>query len=425
MRSKATLALIFSVAVLGAFLAIIAPAQNTPAFSPLQSHTWGATQNFSAATLAMPAAYGGAAASGAATNSYPCFLGDASFSQCGFIYKANGTPEFGEFVNLDTTGSPYTGLATPYRSTYDYIGGEDRIIVRQAAAGSAPVNIQPEHGFMTVGLILQPTQMLTVGGSTAVADPSSLAAESLTNGALTSGTSWTVTGDAALVSNAATWTYSAGTASTLQQASGTLAIAGSKNRSYKFVYTVSGVAGTPTASVTSAFANILGYSAITTLNLTAGTHALYFQTPASPGNFVITSTLTAGQGFTLDTLSLKEIIAGSEYVAGTSNALHFAGQDTPTVAAGSAISTTPTITGSDFVGTVAVPSSAVTTGTIATVTFAHAYNAAPNCSVQQNGGTVPIGVGHGTPGTGSFTITAAIANASATVYTFDFVCSGN
>ena len=111
---------------------------------------------------------------------------------------------------------------------------------------------------------------------------------------------------------------------------------------------------------------------------------------------------------------------------GATRGLHFkGGSGTPGIAAGGAISTTPTIAGNDFTGTVTVPSTAITTGTIATLTFATAYTSAPTCSVTQNGGLVAIGVGHGTPGTGSFTITAAIANVSAAAYLFDYVCTGN
>lgn len=112
--------------------------------------------------------------------------------------------------------------------------------------------------------------------------------------------------------------------------------------------------------------------------------------------------------------------------AGATKGLHFkSSSSTPGVAAGGAIGTTPTIAGNDFMGTVTVPSTAVTSGTVATVTFATAYTAAPQCLVMQNGGLVAIGVGHGTPGTGSFTITASIANVSAAAYLFDYVCSGN
>jgi hypothetical protein len=95
----------------------------------------------------------------------------------------------------------------------------------------------------------------------------------------------------------------------------------------------------------------------------------------------------------------------------------------PTVAAGGAISTSPTISGFDIQGTVSVPSTAVTTGTIATVTFGTAHTVSTSCMVTQNGGLVGIGVGH-TDSLGSFTITAAVANVSAAAYLFDYSCTG-
>ena len=114
-----------------------------------------------------------------------------------------------------------------------------------------------------------------------------------------------------MASDVATCTYSAGTASTVQQASGTLAVAGVGSRWYKFVYTVSGLTGTPTANITTAFA-----SATTALTLTAGTQTTYFQSATSPTDFVITTTLTAGQAFTLDDLSLKEVQGGNLALGG-------------------------------------------------------------------------------------------------------------
>lgn len=147
---------------------------------------------------------------------------------------------------------------------------------------------------------------LTVALLNTAIDPTSLASESLTNGNLTSGTSWTASTDCALTANAATCTKSAGTASTISQASGTLAIAGSANRWYVFTYTISALTGTPTASITAAFA-----SASTGLTMTAGAHTTYFKAAASPGNFTITTTLTGTQSFTIDTLSLKQITGGN------------------------------------------------------------------------------------------------------------------
>lgn len=111
---------------------------------------------------------------------------------------------------------------------------------------------------------------------------------------------------------------------------------------------------------------------------------------------------------------------------GSGKMVHFSGNgSTPTVAAGGAIGTVPTITGTDFASTVSVPSTAVTTGTLFTVTFGTGYASAPVCMVAQNGGIVSVGIGHSTPGTTSLAVTAAIANVSAAAYLFDIICSGN
>lgn len=131
-------------------------------------------------------------------------------------------------------------------------------------------------------------------------------------------------------------------------------------------------------------------------------------------------------GICISGVALSVCGADGTATVGSFAAPHIKGTSgTPGVAAGGAIGTTPTIAGNDFMGTVTVPSTAVTSGTVATVTFATSYAVAPQCLVMQNGGLVAIGVGHGTPGTGSFTITASIANVSAAAYLFDYICSGN
>jgi hypothetical protein len=352
--------------------------------------------------------------------------GDSAFSQCGLQNKHNGTLTDGWFDNLNSTAvsQQFPSLFTDY-TLFDNTDGVDRLESLNGA--SAPLFLQPQDGFAGVGVYRSTPQLLSVGGSILAFDPTQLASESLTNPSLTGGTSWTCTNDCSYSgSNSFTWSFSAGTASTLTQTSGTLALAGIGLRMYKFTYTVSGVSGTPAASITSAFANTIGSSALANLDIVSGSHTLYFQAVAAPGSFVITSTLTTGQAFTLASFSLKQVIAGTFYAGGAINTMHLGGNGTsPTVAAGGAISTTPTIAGNDLEGTVTVPSSAVTTGTIATVTFGTAYAVAPKCQVTQNGGAVALGIGHGTPGTGSFTITAAIANVSAAAYSFDYVCTGN
>lgn len=132
---------------------------------------------------------------------------------------------------------------------------------------------------------------------------SGLLSENLTNGALTSGTSWTQSGDMTLAANAATYTHSAGSG-TLSQAAGTLAVAGNSNRLYSFTYTISGVGGTaPVATITTAFAA----SAQTLITNANGTYTTIFRSTNSPGAFTISITSGAAGTFTIDTLSLKEI----------------------------------------------------------------------------------------------------------------------
>ena len=250
---------------------------------------------------------------GASTSNLTINYGGASFSQGGVIWSANSANQAGFFGNIDSSGYPFTS----YLAEYDYIDGSNRIQCFNGA--NAPCRIQPADGFLSIGSQLPiPPVPLTVGGSAmGVWDVTSLASESLTNGALTGGTSWSATTDCALTANAATCTYSAGTASTLSQASGTLAIAGHGGRLYKFVYTISGLTGTPTATITNTFCNLASSAQLCNLDLrSTGTKTTYFQAVTVPGNFTISTTLMTGQAFTIDTLSLKEVTGGNMFVGG-------------------------------------------------------------------------------------------------------------
>jgi hypothetical protein len=162
-----------------------------------------------------------------------------------------------------------------------------------------------------------------INGDTFIKKESSVGSENLTNGTLTAGTSWIRTNDCALSSDTAVCTYSSGAISTITQTGASFATAIKGGHWYKFVYTVSGVTGTPTATITSAIANI-------STNLyvgTNGTFGNYFYSNSSPTDFVISTTLTSGQSFTLDTLSLKEVNGGNLLVngnvgIGTTNPTH-------------------------------------------------------------------------------------------------------
>jgi hypothetical protein len=73
-------------------------------------------------------------------------------------------------------------------------------------------------------------------------------------------------------------------------------------------------------------------------------------------------------------------------------------------------------------GELTIVGGVATTGTIATLNFSTTLSAAPGlCIVTQNGGAALFGIGHGVPGTASFTITAGISVAASTV-TVDYTC---
>jgi len=167
---------------------------------------------------------------------------------------------------------------------------------------------------LRTGNVLPMTKLVAWGGNLVVGDPSVLGTESLTNGALTSGTSWTQTGDFALTTNAAVDTLSAGTG-TIVQANGTLAVTLVNNRWYKLVYTVSAV----TAGVALSLPAAICDTAFTcTFDSTAGVAKVFYwksATGASALAFTITGTSTAG-ALTLDDLSLKEVQGGNAVVYG-------------------------------------------------------------------------------------------------------------
>jgi hypothetical protein len=150
-----------------------------------------------------------------------------------------------------------------------------------------------------------------------------LGTETMTNGALTAGTSWTRTGDMALAANAATYTHSTGLG-TLSQAAVTLAVPAIANRWYVFTYTASATTTGVTAYIDTTFAQKRVY-----LNLVAGTYTVYFKTAAAPGAFTINCTSTAG-AVTLDTFSLKEVQSGDitangKFTGGGTNGLKIDG----------------------------------------------------------------------------------------------------
>jgi len=73
-------------------------------------------------------------------------------------------------------------------------------------------------------------------------------------------------------------------------------------------------------------------------------------------------------------------------------------------------------------GELTLTNTSATTGTLGTVTFASALAAVPECYVIQNGGSVMLALGHGTPTASAFTISAGITLLGVTTVTIDYGC---
>ena len=146
-----------------------------------------------------------------------------------------------------------------------------------------------------------------------------LASESLTNGALTAGTSWTASGDASLTGDQAVFTFSAGTASYIDQTTAAMAIALKSNTYYCYTMTITGA----TAS-SAGYAQASLDDGTTQSTFVAHNRSLvfYFKTKSSPTRFRITATLFSGQAFTIDTISCKEITSGGKFTGAGDNGLN-------------------------------------------------------------------------------------------------------
>ena len=150
-----------------------------------------------------------------------------------------------------------------------------------------------------------------------VYDKNDLAGESLDEVSFTTHASWDITNDLDDSGGNAAYVWTANQTSTLTQIQANLAIAGVGNYYYKFVYTIAVTTafdGNGAATITTGFAGTAQ-----TLDLTAGTHTLYFKSKATPVDFVISvvsGTDTEGS-FTLDDLSLKQITDGDVYITGS------------------------------------------------------------------------------------------------------------
>lgn len=165
---------------------------------------------------------------------------------------------------------------------------------------------------------------------------------------------WNVTGDFDDTGGDLAYTHSTG-AGTATQPKANLQIELKPSTQYEFTYTVSGITDTPACDITTGVASIT-----TALNLAAGTNTTIFTTNSSPGNFVLDVTSTGTDAFTLDDLSLKEVVA---YPVDISNYLKKAiftnGRDVPQVYTGLRVLDIPA---SPIAGNAADGSGSVTDG---------------------------------------------------------------
>ena len=150
-------------------------------------------------------------------------------------------------------------------------------------------------------------------------DEITLAGESLNETDFATHAKWDVTNDFDDTGGNAAFTWSANQTSTIKQIAANLLIAGVADVYYKFTYTVAVTTafdGDGAATITTTFA-----LAAVDLDLTPGTHTVYFKSAAAPTDFVISvvsGTDTEGT-FTIDDVTLKEITAGDYplFVLGT------------------------------------------------------------------------------------------------------------
>ena len=125
--------------------------------------------------------------------------------------------------------------------------------------------------------------------------------EVLNDGNFTSTTTWAAAAEFAFAGAKAVFTYVATGVGTLTQTVANQQNVALGGQQYVLTYTVSAITGTPTATLTSAFA-----ATAQTLDVaTPGIKTLTFTSSTTPGNFVISATGVALDTFSLDDLSLR------------------------------------------------------------------------------------------------------------------------
>lgn len=149
-----------------------------------------------------------------------------------------------------------------------------------------------------------------------VVDEGTLAAESLNETDFATHAKWDVTNDLLDTGGNAAYIWSLNQTSTLTQIQANLATAGVDAVWYLFTYTVTVTTafdGDGAATITTGFA-----SSAVSLDLSVGTHSVYFKSKTTPVDFVISivsGTDTEGT-FEIDDVTLKQITGGNVDISG-------------------------------------------------------------------------------------------------------------
>lgn len=149
-----------------------------------------------------------------------------------------------------------------------------------------------------------------------VVDEGTLVAESLNETDFATNLKWDITNDLLDTGGDAAYTWSANQTSTLTQIQANLATTGVNAVWYLFTYTVAVTTpfdGNGIATITTGFA-----SSAVTLDLSVGTHSVYFKSKTTPVDFVISvvsGTDTEGT-WSIDDVTLRQIIGGNVDISG-------------------------------------------------------------------------------------------------------------
>lgn len=226
--------------------------------------------------------------------------------------------------NVYAISAPASGVGASW--TWPTPASTASAVVARSASGSFSA-AQGVYG--TVGQSpATPSQLALAvfGGSLDVADIGSLGSTALTNGSFTYPytSSWAIAGTAAgncsLTGTsgsppgtlACSYASAGSTVATQLQAQLALPLIG--GAWYAITYTITGVTGSSGVAITSAACSF-GCQLV----IANGTQTTYMRTLASPSNFTISMTLTAGQAFTMDNISAQLVTGGNITLSGFAN----------------------------------------------------------------------------------------------------------